>query len=375
MNLFELLRTAFKLMAGELTQNTLIIIGLSVTFLMAVWSVLSLAFNSTVKFSRNAKNMIGYLKEVSVTRENYPAFIQEFKKFPSEMRFLWKQYETKKTGIASDYLNRYDCLDAPLLGGIQKQNRSIMRTVIYFTLGFLALCSIAIIGTSTSAGSSNVVLTTAVLADAMIVPFITFLLLMTVYYIYTNIRNQEYRTACGYFSDLVDILSERVDISAIFGDDTRSIGLISSVYTNETLEFLTRIKKTQKSRRSVSELRVGKSNINPLKGGVLGSETENKLSKNVIKATTTTISNKLSSPDNEIALDTSYDSNFKIKNEVHFVEVVNCVEVLLTRVETEENPVKRQAIEKEVNTLIKALTEYKQKAKKNSRKTKQTATK
>ena len=48
---------------------------------------------------------------------------------------------------------------------------------------------------------------------------------------------------------------------------------------------------------------------------------------------------------------------------------MNCVEVLLNRVESETNPVKKQAIEREVNTLIKALTDYKQKAKKNTKKT------
>lgn len=370
MNLFELLRTAFKLLASQFTQNSLIIIGLSVTLLMVAWASLSLIFNSTVWFSRNCNNMIRFLKDNTITRDNYSAFIDEFKKFPNEMRFAWKQYENKKTGCASDYLKRYDCLDAPLLGGIQKQNRSLMRTVIYFMLGCLTLFSIAIIGAETGAGTSNAVLTTTMLADAMIVPLIIFLLLMANYYIYTNIRNQEYRTACDYFQDLVDVLSERVDLASIFGDDTRSIGLLSSVYTNETLEYLNMEARQRKNNRQVSEVRIGKGNINPLNGGVLGAESANKLNDNVIDTTTETVSNKLSTPENDIALDTSLDSNFKIKNEVHFVEVVNCVEVLLNRIETETNKVKKQAIEREVNTLIKALTDYKQKAKKSSKKAK-----
>jgi len=367
MNLFELLRTSFKVVASGTTQNTLIIIGLVCLFAMIVWGVLSLCFNSSIKFSRNSKDIIRFLRENTLSKENYPAFIEKFKNFPLEMRFAWKQYETKKKGNAGDYFNRYECFDAPILGGIQKQNRSLMRTAIYLVVGVIAIFSIAIIGSTSGTGTTNAVLTTTMLADAMIVPLITFLLLMTNYYIYTNIRNQEYRTACDYYLDLIDVLCDRVDLESIFGQDTRSIGLISSVYSNETIEHLA-IEARKKRKNEQKEVRVGKSAINPLKNGVLGVESTPKFEDTVI-STTDSFSKKLSVSDNDVALDTSLDSNFKIKNEVHFVEVVNCVEVLLNRAETENNPVKKQAIEREVNTLIKALTEYKQKAKK-SKKTK-----
>lgn len=366
MNVFELLRTAFRVLASAMTQNTLIIIGAVALVLMIGWSVLSLCFNSSVKFTRNARNMIRFLKENALTKERYPKFIEIFKSFPLEMRLAWKQYEISKKGNASNYLNREDCFEAPLMGGIQKQSRSLMRTAIYFVLGVLSIFSIAIIGSTANSGTTNAVLTTTMLADAMIVPLIVFLLLMINYYIYTYIRNQEYRTANDYFLDLVDVLSDRVDLESIFGQDSRSIGLISSVYLNETIENLN--KEARKRRANeVKEVRVGKKTITPMQRGVLGAEPVNKMNDNVID-TSEKFSNKLSVAENDIALDTTLDSNFKIKNEVHFVEVVNCVEVLLNHVETETNPVKKQEIEREVNTLIKALTEYKQKAKKKAKK-------
>jgi len=366
MNLFEVLRTAFKIVASGLTQNSLFVIGLSVLVCMIAGSVMSLCFNSSVRFSKNSKVMIVFLKENSLNKENYPLFIEKFKKFPLEMRLAWKQYEIKKKGNASDYLNREDCFEAPLMGGIQKQSRSLMRTVIYFVLGLLTIFSVAIIGSTASSGSTNAVLTTTMLADAMIVPLIVFLLLMINYYIYTYIRNQEYRTANDYFLDLVDTLSDRVDLTSIFGEDSRSIGLISSVYANETIETINR-EARKRRQNEVREVRVGKGSIIPTQKGVLGLEPASNMADNVIE-TTDKFSTKLSSAENDIALDTTLESNFKIKNEVHFVEVVNCVEVLLNRAETETNAVKKQAIEREVNTLIKALTEYKQKAKKKSKK-------
>lgn len=365
MNLFELLRTAFKVVASGVTQNILIISGLSILVAMVAWCVLSLCFNSSVRFSRNAKTMIKFLRENSLSKENYPAFIELFKNFPAEMRLAWKQYEIKKKGNASDYLNKQECFESPILGGIQKQNRSLMRSVIGFATVILAVFSVAIIGSTSSTGATNVVLTTVLVADALIVPLIMFLLFMTNYYIYTNIRNQEYRTARDFYLDLVDALCDRVDLESIFGQDSRSIGLISSVYVNETIEQLS-AEARKKRNNPQNEVRVGKNAINPLKKGVLGVNNNSNMEKNVIN-TTESFSNKLSTAENEIALDTSLDSNFKIKNEVHFVEVVNCVEVLLNRAETEKNPVKKQAIEREVNTLIKALTDYKQKAKKNKK--------
>lgn len=367
MDLFELLRTAFKVVASGLTQNILIIIGMSALLLMVVWGVISLCCNSMVRFSRNCRVMITYLRENTLTKENYSAFIAIMKNFPVEMRFAWKQYETKLTGNAGDYLKKQDCLESPIMGGLQKQNRSLMRTAIGIVVLVLSVFSIAIIGVNTSAGTTNAPLSTGLLADSFIVPLITLTLLMINYYIYTNIRNQEYRTACDYFFDLVDVLNERVDLSSIFAENSRSIGLISNVYTNETLEQLSIEARKRRNNKNVAEVRVGKSSITPFEKGVLGKENNTKMAENVMETNLTPVSNKLSVPNNDIALDTNIDSNFKIRNEVHFVEVVNCVEVLLSRAETETNPVKKQAIEKEVNTLIKALTEYKQKAKKNKK--------
>lgn len=366
MNVFELIRTAFKVVASGLTQNRLFLIGLAAFFLMIIWSVLSLCFNSSVRFSRNSKSMIRFLKENSISKDNYPLFIEGFKKFPIEMRFAWKQYEIKKKGNASDYINREDCFEAPIMGGIQKQSRSMMRTAICFLVAIISIFSVAIIGSTAKSGSVNAVVTTTMLADAMLVPFGVFLLLMLNYYIYTYIRNLEYRTANEYFMDLVDVLCDRVDIEAIFGDDTRSIGLISSVYLNETIENINR-QARRRRQNEVREVRVGKGAIAPMQKGVLGVEETPNIADNVIE-TTEKFSNKLGPAENDIALDVSQESNFKIKNEVHFVEVVNCVEVLLNRIETETNPVKKQEIEREVNILIKALTEYKQKAKKKTKK-------
>lgn len=367
MDVFETLKTAFKVLASGFTQNKLIIIGIIAFVLMSVWCTLALIFNQTVKFNRSCMGVMRFLKTNSLTRENYSKFIDLWATFPSPMKFAWKRYEAKKEGVPSDYLKQYECLDTMVLGGIQKQNRSLMRTAIYVVIFFMTVISIAIIGAAGNGLTTKVPLTTTLFADAMIVPLVTMFVLFIVYYIYTNIRNQEYRTACEYFYDLLDVLDERVDLYAVFGTDTRTISLLSAVYKNESMHLLD--KESEKARLNkkyqVGEVRVGggtKKGLSPLRNGVLGQEQKENKEDNVIK-TEELFSNKLSTNENELKLDTNKESNFRIKNEVHFVEVVNCVEVLLNRIETETNLVTKQAIEREVNTLIKALTEYKQKAK------------
>lgn len=364
MDLFETLKAAFRLLASGFTQNMLIVMGVVVLALMIVWGVLSIIFNSTIKFNRTAIDMMRMLKSTTITRENYSMFIEKFKKFPLPMRYAWKRYESKREGLPSDYLHKSECLDAVVFGGIQKQNRSLMRTAIYVIFFFMCVISIAIIGTTSATATTKAALTTTLLADSLLVPLITLLVLFVNYYIYTNIRNQEYRTASDNFYDLVDTLDERVDLNAIFGADTRTIGLLSSVYINETMELIEEKNRKARAKNKFvgGEVRVGKSGFKPLNNGVLGNEEKTNMANNVV-STEDVFANKLTANENELKLDTSKESNFKIKNEVHFVEVVTSVEVLMNRIETETNLVKKQAIEREVNTLIKALTEYKQKAK------------
>lgn len=371
MDLFETIKASFRLLAGGFTQNKLIIVGIIVLALMIVWGVLSILFNSTVKFNKNAVDMMKTLKTTTITRENYSKFIEKFKKFPLPMRYAWKRYEVKREGKPSDYLKKSECLDAVVFGGIQKQSRSLMRTAIYVIFFFMSVVSVAIIGATTASTTTKVALTTTLLADSMLVPLITLFILFINYYIYTNVRNQEYRTASDNFYDLVDTLDERVDLNAIFGLDNRTIGLLSSVYINETMELIEEKNRKARAKNKFvgGEVRVGKSGFKPLNNGVLGGDEKNNMADNVVN-TEEVFANKLTANENELKLDTSKESNFKIKNEVHFVEVVTSVEVLMNRIETETNLVKKQAIEREVNTLIKALTEYKQKAKaKQARKT------
>lgn len=355
--MFETLRTAFKVLVANLTQDKLIVMGLIALGLMIIWSVVTLLINSQVRFRKSCFSIIKFLKENEVTSENYPKFIRLWASLPASMRFAWKRYENAKSGKASDYLSQNECVDLYVSGGLQKQNRSLMRSCIAVCVSFIVLFSISIIGTTTSSGATNCEFTTSLVVDMLIIPFVLYLLFMVNYYIYTAIRHQQYKLMVDVFYDLLDCLDDKIDFTSIFGAETGAIGLVSSVYENETMQML--IEETRKERnKKMDQTGVtmnGGAGLTPLKSGVLGvKDAADNTNKNVIK-TDKVVSNKLSEPEVE--------GDFKIKNEAEFVETVNRVDELLALLETEKKGDKRKELEAEVNIKIKALTDYKQKAK------------
>ena len=354
--MFELLRTAFKLAVTNLTQNKLILCGLIVLFLMIGWSVLSLLFNNQVRMRKSCVEIIKFLRHSDLGSDNYPKFIALWQTLPLAMKFQWKRYEIKKTGKPSDYLKRVECVESSLQGGLQKQNRSFMRSVIAIVTIFVALGSISIIGVTSAEMKANALLTTTLVADMLLVPFVTYILLMINYYIYTSIRHHQYRALVEAFYDLVDTLDEKVDILDVFGGEGNTARLIASVYTNETEQYLIEeARKVRNNEIQTEEVKFGKSQISPLKAGVLGvSDAEDKTDDNII-TTTAVVSNKLS--------DANDKNEQMIMNEDEFLDTVGEVESLLAELDEEKNKSRKVEIEKKVNTKIKALTDYKQKAK------------
>ena len=199
MSIFESLRTIFKLVVANLNQEVLCYIGFAFLFFMITWSILALVFNNHRKFKKNCLNVIKFLKANSLSTENYRDFIALWGGFPVGMKRCWKRYELKRTGIPSDYLSINECFEIPMATGLKKQNRSIMRTAINVFVSALAIVSLATIGLMSASSSTNAVLTTTILTDALIVPLVFWILLFVNYYIYTTIRHFEYLAATEVF--------------------------------------------------------------------------------------------------------------------------------------------------------------------------------
>ena len=355
--MFETLRTVFKVIATGLSQDVLIWIGFSVFGFSVIWSIITIFFNFSVRYKNRCYKIIKFLKDNSVTSENYASFISLWKELPSSIRFAWKRYESARYGKPSDYINQNECVDLQMFGGLQKQNRSLMKSFIFITCCFLGLFSIAIVGSNSADGLTNVVITTSLVFDALIVPLVVYLLLIVNYYVYTAVRNQQYKLLVDTFYDMLDCLDERVDIEAIFGKDTKAIGLIASSYENETMESLiNKGKKDRNKTMNVNPVVKGNGNITPLNAGVIGvSNNSQPEAQNNVIATEKVVSNRLSEPEQP--------KEIFIRSEEQFVDIVNKVDALLAELDAEKDPVRHSELEQQVNMYMKALTEYKQRAK------------
>lgn len=356
--MFEGIRTAFKVLSAGLTLDLTCIVCVVLLALLVVWCTISLLINNHISLKRKFMSVINYVQNNGINRDNYSGLSSLFATFPIAFRFKWKKFENEKKGKASDYLDQNECVDLQVNGGIGRQCRSLMHSAIFVCTGLVALFSLSLIGSTVSGGESSVVTTNTLIADALILPLMFYILCMVIYYVYTSIRNLQYRTLVDTFYDLVDVLDEKIDMEDLFGLESNAVGLISTVYTNETVQTILDKKKKARKREVVAkEVRVGSSaGLNNLNNGVLGKEAvQDKTSENVIK-NYEKISNKL-----EAQKDATESK--KIKNEAEFVEVIGEVEELVNTIEKEKNKEKRTELEKTVNKKIKALTDYKQKAK------------
>ncbi len=355
--MFEGLTKAFNNLCDKLSLNMLIIGSLILVALLLCWCIVSLLVNKHISMKRNCVKCIKLLQNEGLNRDNYSAFSGIFAKFPTSVRFNWKKYEQKKTGRASDYLFKGEPLGNQLNGEV-RQTRSLMRIAISVASMCLAVLSLALIGSTAVKSGNTANLTNTLVAEALILPILFYIFCMVIYYLYALFRNLGYKNLIETYYDLVDYLDEKVDLEDIFGAKNTAVGLISSVYTNVTLQELVDSKKKQQKRTVLSVEESGKtSKLSNLNNGVLGqSDAEDKTEENVVQSfekVNTVLEPKVSSG-KELP---------KIKNEAEFVETISEVEELVDTIGKVKDKKERTELEKTVNKKIKALTDYKQKAK------------
>lgn len=213
MEIFEYIRTSFHVIKAFVTQDKLIYIGLGVLGLFILWTILSLVLSHEFKMERLWRKMTKEIEDGKMTKEKYFAFTKYIQKMPTSVQRNWRKYEIKKTGMPSDYITQEDMLDNPIGGGIRKQNRSLMKFAMWSVTIFAFALSLSSMGASEP-------ITAEVFVESAIVPFILFMLFRLNYYIYTAIRQYEYRLAVDDFNEFINFVDSIISIEDIFeGDD------------------------------------------------------------------------------------------------------------------------------------------------------------
>ncbi len=195
--MFEYFRTAFKVIVGVITNERLAIAGLICLGILAIWIIFSLIFSFQNKFSLRAREINEYISRNGLGEESKAGLLKLAEKMPSEFQRGLNNYLDGQTDKPSKFIKRFESLDVELSGGVFNQNKSFIKTYINFVFTSLLLFSIAFLGNEVS-------LTGYLIAEAAIIPLAFLLLAKVFYYVYTAIRQYQYRTAVDDFNDMLD---------------------------------------------------------------------------------------------------------------------------------------------------------------------------
>ena len=206
--LYEYLVTAFKVFVSILTSEILTIATCVAFGLLIIWILFSLVFSFQSRFSRRCRQISMFVDEKGLSSETYPKFIELASKLPDSFLRGWKTFEHSDKGLPSEYLKRSECLDLELTGGLFNQNRSVMKTYISLIATAIAILSFALV-------SSTSAITAYVLAEVLVLPFVFVTLSMLTYYLYTALRQRQYRVCVEDFNEMLDILNEKVEYNEI----------------------------------------------------------------------------------------------------------------------------------------------------------------
>lgn len=206
--MFEYIVTIFKVVAGVITNERLVIASLIALGLLLLWIVFSLCFSFEMRFLSGARKINKYISRNGISGEHKQGLANLVQKMPSEFVRGYHTYEKNPHSLPSEYIKRSDCLDLELNGGVFNQNRSIIKSYINTVFFALLVFSFAIMSSSSlfdsGSATSETALTGYMVAEAMLIPFLFLLVAKGMYYIYTAIRQHQYHVAVEEFNELID---------------------------------------------------------------------------------------------------------------------------------------------------------------------------
>lgn len=252
MKIYDYIKTTLDVFIAFMTKDVLLSIALVFLSVLIVWCAFSIFFCYEMDFKLDCERVTRFVKYNKITRENYVDFTSLFLTMSGSVRRAWKSYELCVTGMPSDYLKQFDCLDMPISGGSKGQVKKIMNGVINVIFVFLTLCGLAI------HSGFSAPLTAQILLESVTLPLLALFVYKIVYYVYVAIRYFIYKAAVESFNDMLDILDERVSLAEIFDGYEDAVAMCSNVYSNETLnkikieenrKILKKLKREEKARR------------------------------------------------------------------------------------------------------------------------------
>jgi len=360
----EYIITAFKVMVGVITENRLALSALVALGILLIWMFLSLVFSFQWKFANNVKRLNEYISRNGFQGEAKNGFELIIAKMPSEFQKGYKKYLYNKKGLPSDYIKRFECLDMELSGGVFNQNKSVLKTFIHFVFVSLTIFSLALIPVDEP-------LTGYSFAEALVIPLVFFIFAKILYYVYTAIRQYQYKCAIEEFNFMLENMDRASDNSlnkisswsnAINESEKKSDDEVKEIKVEEKDDNLERTSSLEESLSSLQSL-LNDKNLEIIELSEDKNDEENIKSK------------KKEDSDNELEgeevveqkrgrgrprKEVVNNGEFVITNDKEFEEALLRAEKLMRKNEEPLSASQTKRIEKQIKELVDAMTKYKE---------------
>lgn len=202
--LYNYLITLYKVIAGLVTPERLMYVGLGAFGFYLIWMCLSLITSFQRKFNSRCQELVSFVIKTKDIEKHPEQIDAKAYKVSSGFGFGWKKFRSGATGKPSDYIKRREALDVEINGGVLNNGKSLMRAYIAFFTTLLFIFNFAYIG-----GEKTI--TFMSFAESLFVPFVFYVIIKLFYFLHNSIRQKLYRMDIESFYELVDLLDSKFE--------------------------------------------------------------------------------------------------------------------------------------------------------------------
>ncbi len=194
--LYDYLITFYKVLVGLVTTQRLIYIAIGCLAFYLLWVIFSLSTCFQRKFSKKCDKLTAFVKANEMSHDKLKIADMMAQNISSGFYHGWKKLKTTTSARPSDIITRREALEVEINGGVLNQGKTFMRSFIYVTTIILFMFNFAYLGTDKE-------ITSYVIAEAMMLPLVYFILIKLFYFLYTSVKQQLYKHCVQSFYDLV----------------------------------------------------------------------------------------------------------------------------------------------------------------------------
>lgn len=218
--LYNSLVIVYTFIISFVTPERMIAIALGGLGVYIFWMCCSLFSSFQRKFNSRCQDLVSAVIKTNEI-EKHPEFIdKKADKISSGFSFGWKKFKSSASGKPSDFIKRREALDVEINGGLLNNGKTMMRAYITLITTILFIFNLVYVG-------GDKTLTFITLGEAMILPFVFYVVVKLFYFLHNSIKQKLYRMDVESFYELIDLLDLKFE---------KKTNLVVSSAVEETVE-------------------------------------------------------------------------------------------------------------------------------------------